>query len=172
MTRRMGDERSGPKGGAKGSAHVIRSDRLDAVDKELVSLLQFNGRATYSELSRQTGVSESSARARVRRLIEDGVMQIVAVTDPLQLGFSHEAMVALQSCPNPEAIAEELAAIDAIDFIVLVAGKFDLLMEVVADSDEQFLALIQRIRDISSPATVQVLPYLQTRKQEYAWGVR
>jgi Lrp/AsnC family transcriptional regulator for asnA, asnC and gidA len=172
MTRRLGDERSGPKGGVKVSGHVIRSDRLDAVDKNLVSLLQFNGRATYSELSRQSGVSESSARARVRRLIEDGVMQIVAVTDPLQLGFSHEAMVALQSCPNPEAVAEELAAIEAIDFIVLVAGKFDLLMEVVADSDEQFLALIQRIRDISRPATVQVLPYLQTRKQEYAWGVR
>ncbi len=172
MTRRPGDERSGPKGVARTSGHVIRSDRLDAVDKVLVSQLQSNGRATYSELSRQAGVSESSARARVRRLIDDGVMQIVAVTDPLQLGFSHEAMVALQSCPNPEAVAEELAAIEAIDFIVLVAGKFDVLMEVIADSDEQFLALIQRIRDISRPATVQVLPYLQTRKQEYAWGVR
>jgi Lrp/AsnC family transcriptional regulator for asnA, asnC and gidA len=172
MTRTPSDEGSGPTGGALGSGPVIRSARLDAVDKVLVSLLQFNGRATYSELSRQSGVSESSARTRVRRLIEDGVMQIVAVTDPLQLGFSHEAMVALRSCANPEAVAEELAGIDAIDFIVLVAGKFDVLMEVVADSDEQFLSLIQRIRDISSPATVQVLPYLQTRKQEFAWGVR
>lgn len=172
MTRKANDDRSGPAYDVAGSGHVIRSARIDDVDKLLVTLLQFNGRATYSELARQSGVSEASARVRVRRLIQDGVMQIVAVTDPLQLGFSHEAMVALQACPDPEATAEELAAIDAIDFIVIVAGKYDLLMEVVADSDEHFLALIQKIRDISSPAIVQVLPYLQTRKQEYAWGVR
>ena len=172
MTQRSSDGGSESKAEPVGSAHVIRSGRIDDIDKKLVSLLQSNGRATYSELARQSGVSEASARVRVRRLIHDGVMQIVAVTDPLQLGFSHEAMVALSSSPDPEAVADELAAIDAIDFIVLVAGRFDVLMEVVADSDEQFLAVIQRIRDISSPATVQVLPYLQTTKQEYAWGVR
>ena len=172
MTRTPSDDRSGPTFEGTGSGQVIRSARIDDVDKLLVSLLQFNGRATYSELARHSGVSEASARMRVRRLIQDGVMQIVAVTDPLQLGFSHEAMVALQACPNPAAVVDELAAIDAIDFIVLVAGKYDVLMEVVADSDEHFLALIQTIRDISSPAIVQVLPYLLTRKQEYAWGVR
>jgi Lrp/AsnC family transcriptional regulator for asnA, asnC and gidA len=150
----------------------IRSSRIDDVDKEIISILQLDGRTSYSVIAREVRLSEAAVRSRVRRLRDDGVMQIVAVTDPLQLGFSREAMVAIKVSGDPTAIADALAEIDEIDFIVLVGGSFDILLEVVAESDEAFLAMIQRIRATVGEATIRVHPYLKTTKQDYAWGVR
>jgi len=152
--------------------HVVNSSRIDDVDKKIISLLQVDGRLPYSAIGRQTNISEASVRSRVHHLRRQGIIQIVAVTDPLQLGFSHEAMVSIRVSSDAGAVADALAEIEEIDFIVLVAGSFDLLIEVVADDDDGFLALIQRIRDIAGDGSVRVHPYLKTWKQEYSWGVR
>jgi Lrp/AsnC family transcriptional regulator, regulator for asnA, asnC and gidA len=146
--------------------------RLDAADKHIIALLQINGRATYTELAAKVGLSEASVRKRVRELRDRQVIQIVAVTDPLQLGFSHEALIAIHTVEDPQALADRLAEIDDVDFVVLVAGRYSILLEVVATDDDEFIALIQRIRQLATPARVDVLPYLLTRKQAYAWGVR
>jgi Lrp/AsnC family transcriptional regulator, regulator for asnA, asnC and gidA len=145
---------------------------LDEADKRIIALLQENGRATYTELAGKVGLSEASVRKRVQELRRNNVIQIVAVTDPLQLGFSHEGMLAIHSVHDPQSLAEELAAIDEVNFVVLVAGRYSILLEAVATDDEEFLLLIQRVRALASPARVDVLPYLLTRKQDYAWGVR
>jgi Lrp/AsnC family transcriptional regulator for asnA, asnC and gidA len=147
-----------------------RSSRLDEIDQQIVAILQVDGRTSYSVIGRQVGLSEPAVRSRVHRLRDDGVMQVVAVTDPLQLGFSREAMVAIQVTRDPHVVADALAAFDEIDFIVLVTGSFDILLECVAESDEEFLVLIQRIRATVGEATVRVHPYLRTVKQDYAWG--
>jgi Lrp/AsnC family transcriptional regulator for asnA, asnC and gidA len=153
--------------------HVVNSSRIDDVDKQIISLLQVDGRLAYSAIGRQAKISEASVRSRVHNLRRQGIIQIVAVTDPLQLGFSHEAMVAVTVASDAEAVADRLAAIDEVDFIVLVAGSVDILLEVVAADDAAFLALIQQVRDVVGAAgTVRVHPYLKTRKQEYSWGVR
>jgi Lrp/AsnC family transcriptional regulator, regulator for asnA, asnC and gidA len=154
------------------SEPTLTSSRVDLVDKHLISLLQANGRASYSDLARQVGLSEASVRHRVHALRRKEVIQIVAVTDPLQLGFSHEALLAVHAVPNPEELADQLAAIDEVDFVVLVVGKYSILLEAVAEDDHEFVELIQRIRQLASPARVDVLPYLKTHKQDYAWGVR
>ena len=145
---------------------------LDDVSKRIVELLQEDGRQPFVTIAREVGLSEAAVRQRVQKLIDGDVMQIVAVTDPLQLGFSHEAMVAISVASEAEAVADALAEIDEVDFIVLVAGSVDIMLEVVAADDEEFLALIQRIRDVVAPGTVRVHPYLKTHKQEYSWGVR
>lgn len=151
---------------------VAVSTRIDETDKQIIAILQSDGRCPYSTIAQQVGISDAAVRARVARLRRDGVMQIVAVTDPLQLGFSHEALVGIRTVDRPEPVADALAEIPEIDFIVLVAGSFDIMLEIVADSDEHFLGLVGQIREIVGSGTVQVLPYLETRLQLYAWGVR
>jgi Lrp/AsnC family transcriptional regulator, regulator for asnA, asnC and gidA len=154
------------------SEPLLTTSRVDAADRHIISLLQMNGRASYSDLARQVGLSEASVRKRVHELRRREIIQIVAVTDPLQLGFSHEALLAVHALPNPEVLADQLADIDEVDFVVLVAGRYSILLEAVATDDEEFVELIQRIRRLANPVRVDVLPYLMTRKQEYAWGVR
>lgn len=146
--------------------------RLDAADKQIIALLQDNGRATYTELAGKVGLSEASVRKRVQDLRREQVIQIVAVTDPLQLGFSHEGMLAVHSVADPEGLADLLSDIEEVNFVVLVAGRYSILLEAVATDDNAFVNVIQRIRQLAHPARVDVLPYLMTRKQDYAWGVR
>ncbi|HEX3930751.1 MAG TPA: AsnC family transcriptional regulator [Nocardioides sp.] len=152
--------------------HIASSTRIDELDKSIIAILQNDGRCPYSTISDQVGISDAAVRVRVGRLRRDGVIQIVAVTDPLQLGFSHEALVAIRTVERPGPVADALAEIPEVDFVVLVAGAFDIMLEIVADSDEHFLALIGRIRELVGGGTVQVMPYLETRLQQYAWGVR
>jgi Lrp/AsnC family transcriptional regulator for asnA, asnC and gidA len=150
--------------------HKTRETRIDDTDRKIIAILQVDGRTAYSVIARQVGLSEPAVRARVHRLRDTGIMQVVAVTDPLQLGFSREAMIAIKVAQDPYVIADALAEFEEIDFIVLVTGSFDILLEVVADSDEAFLATIQRIRATVGEGTVRVHPYLLTVKQDYAWG--
>ena len=145
---------------------------LDDKSKEIVALLQKDGRMSYATIARQVGLSEAAVRQRAQRLMDQGVMQIVAVTDPLQLGFAWEAMIGVRVSGNIEAVADALGKIAAIDFIVLTGGKFDIILEVVAESDAQLIDLTNTIRRIPSVVGSETLVYLSTRKQDYSWGVR
>jgi Lrp/AsnC family transcriptional regulator for asnA, asnC and gidA len=145
---------------------------LDDTAKEIIALLQRDGRMSYATIAREVGLSEAAVRHRAKRLMERGVMQIVAVTDPLQLGFAWEAMIGVHVSGNTEAIADTLGEIEAIDFIVQTGGKFDLILEVVAESDDQLIDLTNRIRSIPGVIGSETLVYLSTRKQDYSWGVR
>jgi Lrp/AsnC family transcriptional regulator, regulator for asnA, asnC and gidA len=118
------------------------------------------------------GLSEAAVRQRAQRLMEQGVMQIVAVTDPLQLGFAWEAMVGVRVTGNVNAVADVLGEIEAIDFVVLTGGKFDIILEVVAESNELLIRLTDTIRGIPGVVRCETLVYLSTRKQAYSWGVR
>jgi Lrp/AsnC family transcriptional regulator for asnA, asnC and gidA len=112
-------------------------------------------------------------RQRVQRLIESGVMQIVAVTDPLQLGFARQAMVGIRVTGALDPVADALSEIPEVDYVVLTAGSYDLLAEVVCESDEHLLRIISdEIRGISGVAATETLVYLKLRKQTYSWGVR
>ena len=161
-----------------GSARIDQTDpvtkpvHLDDTSKAIIALLQKDGRMSYATIAKEVGISEAAVRQRAQRLIEQGVMQIVAVTDPLQLGFAWEAMVGVRVSGDIQAIADELDTFEAIDFIVLTGGRFDIILEVVAESDEQLLDLTNTIRDIPGVVGSETLVYLSTRKQAYSWGVR
>lgn len=146
---------------------------LDAVSKTIVELLQEDGRRSYSEIGRTVGMSEAAVRQRVQRLTESGVMQIVAVTDPMQLGFHRQAMIGVRVSGDARRVAEAIAAIDAVDYVVITVGAFDVLAEVVCEDDDDLLALINDvIRPIEGVLSTETFIYAKLQKQLYNWGTR
>ena len=146
---------------------------LDDVAKRIIEQLQQDGRRSYAAIGKEVGLSEAAVRQRVQRLIDGGVMQVVAVTDPLQLGFARQAMVGIAVSGPLEPVAEALADMDEVDYVVITAGTYDVLAEVVCESDEHLLELIsEKIRAIDGVARTETFMYLKLRKQTYSWGVR
>ena len=147
--------------------------QLDEVSKAIIEELQHDGRRSYAAIGKVVGLSEAAVRQRVQRLTDSGVMQVVAVTDPLELGFARQAMIGIKAHGELEPIADELAAMDEVDYVVVTAGSFDLLAEVVCVSDEHLLDVLStRIRTIENVVSTETFMYLQLRKQTYSWGVR
>ena len=146
---------------------------LDDVSKAIINELQQDGRKSYAAIGKVVGLSEAAVRQRVQRLTDSGVMQVVAVTDPLQLGFARQAMVGIRVNGEVEGVAEALAKLEEVDYVVITAGTYDLLVEVVAESDDHLLELIStRIRTIEGVHTTETFMYLKLQKQTYSWGVR
>jgi Lrp/AsnC family transcriptional regulator for asnA, asnC and gidA len=146
---------------------------LDDLSKAIIEQLQQDGRRAYAAIGKVVGLSEAAVRQRVQRLLDQGAMQIVAVTDPLELGFHRQAMVGIKAEGQLDVIADELADMEEIDYVVITAGSFDLLAEVVCESDEHLLEVLsQRIRSIPGVKVTETFVYLKLRKQTYSWGVR
>lgn len=143
---------------------------LDDLSKAIIEQLQEDGRRPYATIGRAVGLSEAAVRQRVQRLQDAGVMQIVAVTDPLQLGFARQAMVGIRTSEDLEATADRLAEIAEVDYVVITAGSFDLLAEVVARNDDHLLEILKDIRAVPGVASTEAFMYLRLRKQTYTWG--
>ncbi|GAA4180824.1 Lrp/AsnC family transcriptional regulator [Gryllotalpicola koreensis] len=150
-----------------------RPQPLDDVSKAIIEQLQADGRRSYAEIGKAVGLSEAAVRQRVQKLTESGVMQIVAVTDPLQLGFFRQAMIGIRASGDTRVVAEKLAALDAVDYVVLTAGDFDILVEVVCESDDELISLLNaEIRAIENVVSTETFVYLKLQKQHYNWGTR
>jgi Lrp/AsnC family transcriptional regulator, regulator for asnA, asnC and gidA len=146
---------------------------LDDVSKSIIEELQQDGRRSYAAIGKVVGLSEAAVRQRVQRLVDSGVMQVVAVTDPLELGFARQAMIGIRASGALEPIADALAALEEVDYVVITAGSFDLLVEVVCESDEELLSVLStKIRSLDNVVSTETFMYLQLRKQTYSWGVR
>ncbi|MFV2085346.1 Lrp/AsnC family transcriptional regulator [Micromonospora sp. LOL_021] len=152
--------------GGGGSGHVV----LDDVAKQIIEQLQEDGRRPYATIGKAVGLSEAAVRQRVQRLLDAGVMQIVAVTDPLQLGFPRQAMIGLRTAGDLETVADRLAELDEVDYVVITAGSFDLLTEVVCRNDDHLLEILQRLRSVEGVVSTEAFVYLKLRKQTYTWG--
>ena len=146
---------------------------LDATAKRIIELLQGDGRMAYAAIAKDVGLSEAAVRHRVQKLVESGVVQIVAVTDPLQVGFARQAMVGIKVSGNVRQVAAQLEEMDELDYIVITTGRFDVLAEVVAESDDELLDIVSdRIGALDGVASTETFVYLKLQKQTYAWGVR
>jgi Lrp/AsnC family transcriptional regulator for asnA, asnC and gidA len=115
---------------------------VDEVGKRLVEELQQDGRRSYAALAKAVGLSEAAVRQRVQRMVDSGLMQVVAVTDPLQVGFHRQAMIGLRVEGDLVRVADELAEIDEVDYVVITAGSFDILLELVCEDDDHLLRLL------------------------------
>jgi Lrp/AsnC family transcriptional regulator for asnA, asnC and gidA len=145
---------------------------IDPASKAIIEQLQQDGRRSYASIAQSLGLSEDAVRHRVTQLIDAGVMQIVAVTDPLQLGFARQAMVGVIVEGELKPVAEAIAAIEEVDYVVITAGGFDILAEVVGQSDAHLLELVTaRIRPIPGVVSIHTFLYLELQKQTYTWGV-
>ncbi|WP_327293161.1 Lrp/AsnC family transcriptional regulator [Streptomyces sp. NBC_01198] len=146
---------------------------IDAVSKAIIEQLQEDGRRPYAAIGKAVGLSEAAVRQRVQKLLDQGVMQIVAVTDPLTVGFRRQAMVGITVAGDIDPVAEALAALDEVEYVVITAGSFDLLAEIVCEDDDHLLELInKRIRALPGVRSTESFVYLKLRKQTYTWGTR
>jgi Lrp/AsnC family transcriptional regulator, regulator for asnA, asnC and gidA len=146
---------------------------LDDVNKAIVEELRQDGRRTYGSIAEAVGLSEAAVRQRVQRMREAGVMQIVAVTDPLQVGLRCQAMVGIRADGDTRVVAERLAAVDDIHHVVVCSGSFDILVELVTEDENTFLELLDGvIRLVPGVRDTETFMYLKLAKHTYSWGTR
>jgi Lrp/AsnC family transcriptional regulator for asnA, asnC and gidA len=164
-----------PLGRSRGAPASREADPrvvLDVLSKQIIEQLQQDGRRSYAAIGKAVGLSEAAVRQRVQRLVELGAMQIVAVTDPMSLGFLRQTMVGIRCGGDLERVAGHRAGMEEIDYVVITAGSFDILIEVVCEDDEQLLEILGRVRGIPSVTATETFVYLKLCKQTYSWGTR
>jgi Lrp/AsnC family transcriptional regulator for asnA, asnC and gidA len=153
-------------GGASGTL-------LDGPNRAIIEALQRDGRQPYGAIAEEVGLSEAAVRRRVQRLRESGIMQIVAVTDPLQLGFTRQAMIGVSVEGDVRRVAEKLSSLTEVDYVVMCAGSFDLLVEIVCEDDARLLQVLNdSVRCIPGVRATETFLYLKLAKQTYTWGTR
>ena len=147
------------------------SSTIDDIDRELIRHLQADGRTSYSQLGKLIGMSDAAARQRVNRLTTQGVIDIVAVTDPVKLGLGTQALLGITVSTDARKIAIDVSAEDDAVYVVMTAGRFDLIAEVVCKNNDIFVELTNGIRSMPGVSAVELMPYLGIVKQTYDWGV-
>ena len=154
---------------------VARSaDDVSELDKRIIEHLQADGRRPFTQIAAELGVSEAAVRARPNRLIERGILQIVGVTDPLKLGFHQMAMIGIR-CESDQVVtvAEQIAEMSEVDYVVITAGTYDLLIETVCEDNEALLRfLTEKLRALVGVRETETFVYLRMVKQTYQWGTR
>jgi len=151
---------------------VARGRRIDALDRRIIEALQRNGRESFRRIAAAARVSEATIRARYGRLVDDGVVQVTAVTNPLALGFEAMAMVGVRTAGAPESLADEIAGWEEAGYVVVCAGRFDLLVELICADRRHLLELTNRLRALDEVVSTETFLYLDLWKLLYDWGVR
>ncbi len=144
---------------------------IDDTDRELIRVLQADGRTSYSQLSRVVGLSDAACRQRVMRLLDEGVIDVVAVTDPVKLGLGYQALLGVTVDGDTRKVAIELGSMKDAVYVVMTAGRFDLIVEVVCQDSDAFIEVSNAIRAIDGVNGAEAMPYLGITKQTYDWGV-
>ncbi|MEZ5184821.1 MAG: Lrp/AsnC family transcriptional regulator [Candidatus Nanopelagicales bacterium] len=151
---------------------MVNEMTLDETNRSIIRLLQLDGRRAYADIAKDVGLSEAAVRQRVRRLLDAGVIQIVAVTDQIQMGYPRAAMIAINVDGDVQQAAERIGAIEEVDYLVSTAGGIDLLAEVFATHDDHLFELLNRIRAIDGVRHAQTYMYFKIHKQTYQWGAK
>ncbi len=169
----MADGQRHPQPGPAGDCGQFSGSLLDAPNRAIIEALQRDGRQPYGAIAEEVGLSEAAVRRRVQRLRESGIMQIVAVTDPLQLGFTRQAMIGISVEGDVRRVAEKLTSLEEVAYVVMCAGAFDILCESVCEDDERLLHVLNdSVRAIPGVRATETFLYLKLAKQTYTWGTR
>ena len=146
---------------------------LDDVSKKIIEQLQEDGRRPYAAIGAAVGLSEAAVRQRVQRLVRAGVVQIVAVADPLRVGFTRQAMIGIKVDGSLDPVLQTLRDLDEVAYLVITAGSFDVLAELICEDDQHLLYLLnEHIRPIEGVRSTETFVYLELSKQTYTWGTR
>ena len=144
--------------------------RIDATDVKILTLLQEDGRRSYTSIAVLLGLSEANIRQRTKRLLRKGIISIVAVADPISLGFGIMASIGLRLIgPGRDRAASQIAEHPEISHLVLCTGSVDLQAEVVCRDREHLLALTERISKIPGVELGETRMYLRTVKENEQW---
>jgi Lrp/AsnC family transcriptional regulator for asnA, asnC and gidA len=157
-----------------GSESQIRdaSGRLDPLSKRIIEQLQEDGRRSYAAIARAVGLSEAATRQRVQRLLDEGIVQIAAVTDAGAVGFHRMAMLGIKVEGELQTVAEKITEVTEAEYVVVCAGQFDCLVEVICEDDEHLLGVLDNVRAIPGVRSTETFVYLKVAKESYQWGTR
>jgi Lrp/AsnC family transcriptional regulator for asnA, asnC and gidA len=147
------------------------ADQTDDLDRRIIEALQENGRAPFIKLAEALGVSEGTIRNRYHRLCEADMLQVVGVTNPLRLGFDSSALIGIKVAGSPIEIAETIAGWEEASYVVVTAGQFDVVVELICTDRLHLLDVVSRIRELDEVVSSETLVYLALVKQLYNWGV-
>ena len=150
----------------------MNQDAVDDTDRAIIELLQADGRMPFTKVAAEVGLTEGAIRQRVARLTEAGVMQIVAVTDPMSLGVRRVAMIGARVHGDVETTANALAEMPEIEYLLATTGRYDLMFEVVADDDTHLMHLLSQLRARTDIVEVEAFSCLKLFKQVFSWGAR
>ena len=142
------------------------------MDRRIIEALQRNGREPFRRIAADVGVSEATIRARYARLCDDNILQVTGITNPLGLGFDAQAMVGIRTAGAPEPVANEIATWDQAGYVVITAGQFDILVELLCTDRRELLDLTNRVRSLEGVSSTESFLYLELRKQIYDWGAQ
>jgi Lrp/AsnC family transcriptional regulator for asnA, asnC and gidA len=149
------------------------SGQLDVVSKRIIEQLQKDGRRSYAAIAREVGLSEAATRHRVQKLLDDGIVQVVAITDPAAIGFRRMAMLGIKVEGDIRRVAENLVSLPEAEYVVICAGQFDLLVELLCEDDDHLLhTMDESIRTIPGVHSTEAFVYLKVAKENYQWGTR
>ncbi len=146
---------------------------LDQIDRRVVAALQAEGRRPFSSIAEELGISESVVRYRVQRLEDAGILQVVGIADPLRIGFDLMAMVGVKVRPGAVAqVCEQLEQLPETSYVAAVAGRYDVLVEVVCRDTGHFQQLLtEQVHDIDGVVSTESFLILEIHKMAYGWGV-
>jgi Lrp/AsnC family transcriptional regulator, regulator for asnA, asnC and gidA len=143
---------------------------VDEIDRLIIEQLQADGRMPYTKLGTQVGLSEAAVRQRVQRLTDAGVIQIVAVSDPMLLGRRRIAMIGVRAEGDTILLAEQIAAMPDAEYVVITAGSFDIMVEAMATDEADLLRITNQIRTIPGVRSTETFMLLHIAKQTFNWG--
>ena len=146
---------------------------VDELSKAIIEQLQIDGRMPYATIGKVVGLSEAAVRQRVGKMLEQGVVQIAAITNPLHSGKRRMAMIGIHAEGDLEHIASKIAELPDVSYVVITAGSFDVIAEVVCDDDQRLLDIINgHIRNLPGVRGTETFMYLNLKKQTFNWGIR
>jgi Lrp/AsnC family transcriptional regulator, regulator for asnA, asnC and gidA len=150
----------------------VSRQALDEADRTIIELLQADGRMPFTRIAAEVGLTEGAIRQRVQRLTDAGVMQIVAVTDPLSLGVRRVAMVGVRVTGDVEQTAAALVELPEVEYLIATSGRYDVMLEVIVDDDEHLMRLLSSLRRRRDVAEIESFVCLKVFKQTFSWGAR
>jgi Lrp/AsnC family transcriptional regulator for asnA, asnC and gidA len=147
----------------------ITKKNMDHIDFEIIAALQKDGRKPFTEIARSMGLTEGTIRNRARKLMECGVIQVIGLADPNQLGFEAPAMIGLTVQPAfLDNAAAQIAQLPEVSYLIMVSGEFDLMVEVMCrDRNHLTEFLNQKLYRLEGIQQSKIFQILKTYKMAY-----
>ena len=145
---------------------------LDDLDRQIISLLQYDGRMPFTTIAESLGSTEGTVRRRVKQLTENGTIQIVAVVEAHNMGMDEAAMIGISVQANSiSTIAEQIASLPEVSYLFQAAGEYDLIAEVFCRDRDHFVSFLNdRLQQIPGIERTESFMILKLHKLSYRWG--
>ncbi len=145
---------------------------MDEIDRAIITRLQYDGRMPFTQIATELDISEGTVRRRVKQLIEDEVLQIVAIVEPQLLGWNAAGMIGITvQAGQIDAVAGQIAQFPEVSYLFMASGEFDLFVEVFCKDREHFVSFLnQKLQQVPGVERTQTFMILKMYKLSYRWG--